>query len=243
MGLPALLIPASWVPPTLGPAIELAASERLAELRALLVDVRRDRPEEGTPAEITALVRASILGLSSIQLFGPAFVIGLRANVNAALTDLVRKEASTAQPERKLALRHIEQAVHRYGVLVEALSAALGELPPTSLLMLLNEASEQVKSGEIEIGDDERVIPRFQLSLFVALDVLDAPTEELTFWAFRAINDARRVEALPPPAIPLGLSRRGSRGELARLRTRRAWLEWDAAEVAKELAPWPGPTR
>jgi len=234
----ALLIPETWVLPA-PPPIDPAALEHLgAEVRHLLDDVRRDRPAEGTPAETAALVRVSLFGLSSLRLLGPAFVEFVRANLNQALVDLVRKELIAAEPERKLALRHIEQAVHRYGVLMESLGAALGVLPPSAVVTLLDELAEEAKSGDVPISHDERVVLRFQLDVIVALDVLDGPLDELTFWAFRAITDARRVEAMPAPITPSGL-----RGELARVRARRAWVGWDAAEVAKELAPWPSPSR
>lgn len=239
MGLPALLSPEAWVLPASLPPVEPAALEHLgAEIRQLLDDVRRERPADGTTGETAALIRVSLFGLSSLRLLGPAFLEVVRANLNQALTDLVRKELVAAEPERKLALRHIEQAVHRYGVLMESVGAAVGVIPAAAVVTLLDELAEQAKSGGAVFSEDERIVLRFQLDVLVALDVLDAALDELTFWAFRAITDSRRVEAMPAPVMPSAL-----RGELARVRARRAWVAWDEAEVAKELAPCPTPSR
>ena len=75
---------------------------------------------------------------------------------------------------------------------------------------------------------------RFQLDLLVALDVMDAPLADLTFWAYRAITDTHRVQALPPDALTRGL-----RGELARVEARNAWLDWDEEDIKDEFRPWP----
>jgi hypothetical protein len=239
MGLPALLLPETWAATVSLPPVDPVARGRLrAEVNHLLADVRRVRPAEGTPQETAALVRVSLLGLATLRLLGSQFLKALRPGVNHALEDLVRKELVAAEPERKLALRHVEQAVHRYGVLIESLGASLSGLPDLSLAPLLDELADQVKAGEVPVGEAERIVLRFQLNLLVALDVLDAPLDELTFWAYRAITDARRVEAMPAPVMPSGL-----RGELARIRAKRAWLSWDAEEASKELAPWPSPSR
>jgi hypothetical protein len=172
-----------------------------------------------------------------VELLGPAFVEVLRENVNAALTELVRQELDAAEPERKLALRHLEQAVHRYGVVMESLAAVLRSSSEADRLALVEALLEKFTRVNPVLTEDERVVLRLELDVIVALDSLDTSLDELTFWAFRAINDARRVEALPAPAMPVGL-----RGEIARVRARRAWLGWDAAEVAKELEPWTRPS-
>jgi len=103
---------------------------------------------------------------------------------------------------------------------------------------MVDELSRHIEAEDLAMESSDRVVLRFQLDVMVALDVLDAPLDELTFWAFRAITDARRVEALPAAMTSNVL-----RGELARLRSRRSWLAWDVAEIAKELAPWPTPSR
>ncbi|HKY36522.1 MAG TPA: hypothetical protein VJN18_11320 [Polyangiaceae bacterium] len=61
---------------------------------------------------------------------------------------------------------------------------------------------EQNAAAEISIGNEtERIVVRLQLDVLVALDVLDASLDELTFWAFRALTDARRVEAIPASVL------------------------------------------
>ena len=235
MGRPALLDPGAWVEQATVPQIDRVAFDRLnAEYRSLLDQVRRERPAEGTPAEESALRGVSSFGFSMSRALGTAFLEVLRTNINETLTNLVRKEFEVSEPERKLALRHIEHAVHVFGVLMESVGGALAEVPVASVAALLDELNELVRSGEVEMSEADRVVLRLQLDVMVALDVLDAPLDELTFWAYRAITDARRVEA-HPNAVPLV----GLRGELARIRARRSWMDWDQAEIAKELAPWP----
>ncbi len=234
MGLPALLLPDSTVPTELVVVDPQALAKLETEMRLLLDDVRRTRPAERTPEEDAALLRIARIGYTGMRALGPGFGQILRGNLNRALNELISKELSTAEPKRKLALRHLQQSVHRYGVLMESLVAVLGGLNAVELSTLLTEL-EQNAAAEISLGSDaERLVVRFQLDVLVALDVLDAPLDELTFWSFRALTDARRVEALPAPVAVAGFA-----GELARARSRNAWVSWDAAEIAKELAPWP----
>jgi hypothetical protein len=237
MGLPAPLSPETW--PTLAPrsTVDQATLDRLAlEWRTLLSDARRSRPTENTPEETDALLRFSAFGLSAARLLGSEFLKVQRNGINQLLGDLVREELATAEAERKLALRHIQRAVDRYGVIMETFGALLHELPPASVARLFDELAHQMRSGNVVLQEWDRVTLRFQLDVMVAVDVLDGPIEDLAFWAFRAVTGARRVEALP------GVSSAGLRADLARVRARRSWLAWDAAQIAGELAPWPTPS-
>ena len=242
MGRPAFLNPRAWVDQAAQAQIDRAFLDQLsAEYNALIERVRRERPAEGTSAEDASLRRIAWLGFSMSAALGSAFLGVLRTNVNGALSDIVRKEFEVSEPERKLALRHIEHAVHTFGVLMESIGGVLGDVPPASVAALFDELADLVKSGDAAMSDTDRVVLRFQLDVMVALDVLDAPDaplDELTFWAYQAITSARRVEANPNALNPTGL-----RGELARIRARRSWLDWDAATLAKELAPWPTPSQ
>jgi hypothetical protein len=102
-----------------------------------------------------------------------------------------------------------------------------------------NRDDEAVRGGgELPMEATDRLVLRFQLDVMIALDVLDASLEELTFWAYRAITNTRRVEALPIDALSSQI-----RGELARVRSRNAWVGWDDEEIARELAPWPSTSR
>jgi hypothetical protein len=224
-------------PAPLSPVDEAALESVTAGMRAVLDDARRARPAEGSQEETAVLQRFWASSLSFARVLGPAFLVSVRSGVNESLSDLVRKEVATAEAERKLALRHIEQAVHRYGVMMESLGSALAELPAASSGALIEELAEHVPSEALKDAE-ARLTLRFQLDVMVALDVLDAPLDELSFWAFRALTDARRVEAIAGATSPAGL-----RGELARHRSQRSWVAWDAAEIAKELAPWPTPSR
>ncbi len=241
MGLPALFSPESWVLPKSLPPVEPSAlTELSATVRGLLDEARKLRPVENSPEEGALLKRVALFGYRCMRLLGPDFLAVQRFNLNEALGDLVRKELAAAEPERKLALRHIEHAVHSYGVLTEAFCAALSGLPPGSFLGLVQGLAQEIEAGTLPVTEGDRMVLRLQLDVMVALDVLDAPLPELTTWAFQAITSARRVEALSPSASGI----QGElRAELARLRARRSWMSWDAAELAEELAPWPGPSR
>lgn len=235
MGRPLLLDPGASGEPVALLEVDRASLDRLsAQLQSLVDKVRSERPPEGSGAEENALRSVASLGLSISQTLATAFLRVLRGSVNGALADLVRKEFEVSEPERKLALRHIEHAVHTFGVLMESIGGALAQIPPASLAALFDELANLVRSGDAPMSDTDRIVLRLQLDVMVALEVLDASLDELTFWAFRAITDARRVEASLNALTPTGF-----RGELARIRARRSWLDWDQAAVAKELATWP----
>lgn len=204
--------------------------------RALLDDMRHARPESGSKAEKTLVVRFSLFGLESIRLLGVDYVDLMRLAVDSALGELVRKELETADVERKLALRQLEQATHTLGVVTERFGALLEHLPGESVSALFDEIAAAAAEGDIPMEEHERVVVRFQLDVLVALDAMDAPLEELTYWAYRAVTGARKVESMPA-----SVAVRGLQGELARIRTRRAWRDWDQNDLAEELAPWPPP--
>jgi hypothetical protein len=202
------------------------------QYRELFDRVRRSPPAEGSPEEDAMLFELSLLSFATLQALGSTFAELLRSGVNEALNELVAKEIAAAEDKRKGALRHIQHAVTRYGVVMESYAAVLASLGASSMAARADEVARLAARGT-PIPDDERLVLRLQLDVFVALDVLDASLQELSYWAFRAGTDARRVEAMPTPALPAGF-----RGELARERAKRSWLNWDAAEIAKELAPW-----
>ena len=236
MATAALLSPETWPLPD---SVDREVLARLSvELRGLLDDVRRARPPEGSAEETAALMRMRSFCWSSVRALDAEFLQVFRSGVNEALGDLVRKELAAAEPTRKLALRHIEQAVHSFGVLLEKFGAVFRELPASSLGKLLDGLAEGDMRADVALEEEERLVLRFQLSVMVALDVLDAAVDELTHWAFRVLTEARQVDALPVPRQPIGLL-----GELARVRARRSWDAWDADEIARELAPWPSPSR
>jgi hypothetical protein len=234
VSLAAFVLPERLVAGRLPEGTDVAALERWGTaLRAVLADVRRDRPDEGTVEETRALARMAEVGLDGLRVLGPGWVGAFRDGVNSALQELVRKELSAAETERKFALRQIEQAAHTFGVLIESVGAIFASLPAADARAWLGDVASHVRIEDLPLSMADRVVLRFQLDLSVALDALDAPIDELTFWAFRAATGARRVEALPSPTVV------GLRRELARLRSQRSWLNWDAAETQQELAPWP----
>lgn len=237
MGLPALLFPDSPVTP---PLIAPEAMQSLqTEMKSLLADVRLACPAEGSIEETAVLMRLMRLSMSTYRLLQTSFLEVLRQNLHHALSELVRKELATAEVARRLALRHIGKAVDAYGVLMEGFAVALRSLPSLAVAMIMDEFDERITTmGEVPMEDNDRIVLRFQLDVMVALDVLDASLEELTKWAFRAITSARQVEALPIGALSSQI-----RGDLARVRSRHAWVDWDDEQVAREFAPWPNTSR
>lgn len=213
-----------------------AVVELRSKLRAFLDDVRRERPEPASDLEKTFLVRFSVFGLESIRLLGVSYAELMRSGVDSALRELVRKELEAAEVERKLALRQLEQATHTLAVVTEAMATQLEPLPEASVSDLFDEVVAAAARGDLPMEEHERVVVRFQMDVLVALDAMDAPLDELTYWAFRAVTGSRKVESMPTPILFHGLV-----GELARVRTRRAWRDWDQNDVAEELAPWPAP--
>jgi len=210
----------------------LVAGFRL-EWSELVDHVRQARPAEGSPAEDDALRRMAALAARAMKLFGAGFAAIYRDAINAAIKEILDLELSTSETARKLAIRQIEQAAHRYGVVFESLGAALDELSDDDLAALYDAALAEAEAGQLPLSEHDRVIIRFQLDFAVAVESLAAPLEELTYWAFRAVTGARRVEALGAVIAT------GVRGDVARVRSKRSWLRWDEAELQKELAPWP----
>jgi hypothetical protein len=234
VSLAAFALPERWIAGSLPEGTDLAALERWGStLRTLIADVRRDRPDEGTAAETSALMRAAEAALDGLRLLGPDWVAAFREGVNATLQALVRKELSAAETKRKFALRQIEQAAHTFGVLIESVGAVVAELPAADVRAWLGDVASRVRIAHLSLTPADRLVLRFELDLCVALATIDAPVDELTFWAFRVATGARRVEALPSPTVV------GLRGEFGRLRSQRSWLSWDAADIQQELAPWP----
>jgi len=234
VSLAAFALPERLVAGSVPAGTDLAALRAWGStLRTLFADVRRDRPGEGTVEETRALVRMAEAGLYGLRVLGPGWIVAFRDSVNTALQELLREELSAAETERKFALRQIEQAAHTLGVLVESVGAILATMPAADTRALLSELVPERRLDDLPLTALDRLVLRFQLDLSVALDALDAPIDELTFWAYRAAIGARRVEALPSSAVvALG-------GEVARLRSRRSWLNWGASEIQQELAPWP----
>lgn len=230
MGLPASLP----TEPLFGFAVEPAGWRELQEEGASLVDeVRRTKPADRSPEESVALAGLARFGLRSFKVLGVAFLDVVRGQLQAALTAIVEKEIGSAEAQRMLALRHIQLALHRYGVVLEGVWTSLANVPASAVDQLIASWDESIDAGVALMIDDERIVARFQLDVLVAITVLDAPLEELTFWAFRAITGARRVEALGDRAAE---TRR--LGERARARTRNAWTEWSSQDVVSEVAPW-----
>lgn len=234
VGFLALVLPERWLTTALPTGFDPAALAPVrAERQRFCEAMRRTSPCEGSDDEARLLVRLVTIGLGMVRALGPAAFEVTRAGVNVGIKELLAREYATADTERKFALRQIEQALNSFGVLVEALVLEMAELPLRTVVCWLEEAAAQADRQELDLDAHSRVLLRFEADLIVALDSLDESLDDLTTWAFRAATGARKVEALPFPKVTPGL-----RGELARLRARRAWARWDSEEIQREFAPW-----
>jgi hypothetical protein len=237
MALAAFILPERWAAAALRPALDPAVKDALRRERSMLVEqVRQERPPEGSEDERAALCRIVHLGSLVVRALGPAgYVDAFRSGAEAGLSELIAQEFATAETARKLALRQIEQALHTFGVLVESIGAVLAEVPLPLVGSLFDDAARRFERAEASFGAEDRALLRFEMDLLMALESLDEPLSELTYWAYRVAVGARRIEAMPV-RLPAAL-----RGEIVRLRARSSWRGWDAEEIQKEFAPWPRP--
>lgn len=211
----------------------------VARIRAayaeLLADVRAARPETGSDEETAYLVRLATLGYRSFAELGPELANLMRSGLSGMLDDAVRLELATAETERKLALRHLQAATNTLTVLVERLNTPVAALDVEES-GLVAQLLDEMNRTAVRLTDSQRATARFQMDVLVALDVMDGSLEDLTYWALRALTGARKVEAYPQSELFAGVG-----AELARAHARRAWSDWEAEDVAEELAPWPSP--
>lgn len=174
------------------------------------------------------LQSAQELGASAPALFGWLADVGFR--------ELANLEAQKSGSGWKLALRNLDKALETidlffefYQLLLEQERVALDDL------FLKLDASDLEQALASQRG---RSILRWLLECLTALDVLapDVPLEEFSYWAFRAVAGARKAKAWLLSNPTFGLT-----GELARLRARHAWDNWDDEEIAEEVRPWRTP--
>lgn len=199
-----------------------------AALELALSDVRRAGPDIESPAfqeAVASGVHAVLLAAASGWVPG----LAVRRMATEGLRELLRREYSTTDVERRLAFRWIQGAV-------DTLETALGVLDGRLSDTDFNELVAMLWS---EPPSPQRILasmrgPGFQLAaleftVVAALECLDAELDELTGWArlSHALSCSVRGR-LTGLADELD-------GELARLRARRSWDTWDEHDVAAEL--------
>lgn len=224
MGLPALALTQHPLP-NVDPSVAAAFA---SGYRALLDSVRGARPADGSEEERQALVEATNFGTWALSVLG---LDVLRPGVQGLLLDLIQREAESTKPEAKLALRHVAHAIETYMTVIESF-APLYELDEHVLHAVREELSA---SRYTSFPEPERTVVRFQLDLWLALDCVqtDASLDEIAYWALRAATGARKVQAhISDIADRI-------RADLARIKAKHAWDDWDAADIAQELRPWP----
>jgi hypothetical protein len=235
----ALLLPDAEPGTAVPHSTDAAAVERARDdLRSLVGRARQSPPAAESSEETSLLTELALVVAAAVRASGPAVGDLLRTGVNRTMLELVRREFAAAEAERKFALRQIERAVDRFGVLVEAVRGELVTLDADTLVTLISDIERQLHALGGELAARDRVVLRFELDLLVSLEVLDAPLTELTTWAFRLVNSARQVEALSTHDVTTALH-----GELARARARHSWESWDASDAAVELSAWPAAPR
>jgi hypothetical protein len=227
MGLPAVV---AKLPPDVLPAEQAAVmGERL---RAILRRVRADRPAEHSTAEREAIDA----WLDASMEVGPAWVRALGDGIDEWFLSLMQAEIDRpTEPERRLSVRWLADAVGTLARLVELVAGQIGpQLDDQAFAALMAMIGRQ---RGLPLDPDAHLVLRWQIDLFAALECLGdegADPAELAFWARRAFRGANAVELLMRDPM-----RGVIQGEIARTQARRAWLDWDDAEVARELAPWP----
>ncbi len=230
MALAALVLPKRWLP-QLPEALDEALEALRHEQERMVALVRATRPQEGSDEEQRAFQHLMRLILPVDLELLEAF----RSAVDTGLKELLSEEKATQDAERQLALRHIEQAVNTLAVVMESWGAALGEVPEASWKLARQQIVDALAGGQLPpLSKEDRTFLRFELDLTMALAALDGPLDDLTYWAHRAVTGARRVQALSTPKLMARW-----RGELARLRAKASWVDWDDREVQRELEPWP----
>ena len=230
MSLAALVLPERWLPES----PQLAEHELevlLQEQQSLVQLMSRSRPQEHSEEERQAFQHILRLVLP----VDPKLLEVFRSAVETGLQELLSQEKAAQEAARQLALRHIEQAVNTLSVLVESCGEALSTMPEASWRLAQQHLAEALDAGKLPpMSSEERILLRFEFDLMMAIFSLDGPLSELTYWAHRAVIGSRRVQALSAPRLMTRW-----RGELARLRAKASWVDWDEEELHKELEPWP----
>jgi hypothetical protein len=232
MVLVAPLLPRRFALPS---ALAEVAAKEWAELDELVRLARERQPAEASPEETTILERLVRAAVAIGEALGKQGLSVFREGLQQAASELLNLEFNTTETERKLALRHLQTAVNKYGDALETIVVALAALTPAELRTLM--AADTSDSTLTQaVGDAElTAFLRWQLEIMVAFDTLGASVEEFAYWSQRAVVNSRRVTAW----LSSGRLFHGLRGEIARIRARHPWDNWDDDEFRREFQPWP----
>jgi hypothetical protein len=216
------------------PAVEAEVrswSRRVLELLAEHRSAGASTEDGRERARIQDFVRLSseLTGILGVDLFEVTESAGL-----ARASALVAAELGAAETERKLALRFLETALEAMAEIGAYAGRLVSGLSLEELASLLH--YQEIGAEALVVSLPSEIVPvlRAQLDLLVAFECLDAPIEELTVWAQRALVGSRNVRAWLTTAAPTSM-----RGEIARMRAVLAWAQWNDDDVAAEMAPWP----
>lgn len=239
MSVPALVDPRAITRAAVefDPAVEVEVRAWCERVLAVLAEHRAARAESNPSAERARIAR--FLRLSSEV----AGILGLelgRVTESAGLTRaaaLVAAEVRSADTERKLALRFLGTALEAMGEMGAYAARLTVGMSLDDVASLLHYQELTADALVAHLPAEMVPILRAQLDLLVAFECLDAPIEELTEWAQRALVGSRNVRAWLATGAPTSM-----RGEIARLRSAFAWVDWDDDDVAAEIAPWPRQT-
>lgn len=233
MALVALLLPERLELPDFAPE-KVEAFVRSYD--RILERLKNERPPDGSEVERELLLEAIRLNLGLQRDLESSWLDLLRGDLDVWLRELIEAEPASADTERKLSIRFLEQSLDTLGVLIEWVAKLHEELAASGLLAeeLTDRLDEVLTEGEPDLDPQSLSLSRWQLDLLVALRCLRSSPEELAWWAKRCATGSRKVSAmLASPAL------REWRGEVARRRARSSWKRWDDEELERELAPWP----
>lgn len=209
--------------------------ELLPRYEALMSRARALRAEPGSECEHELVRELAVLSLDLLERLGSHVLSYLRSDVQGQLDALIRDELRTVDTTRKLALRHLQSSVGVVGKMIELYGDLFRGLPDAVVAALIRDLGDGAWRARFiveDLDDDFQEQLAWWLSLSVALESTLGDLDDLTYWARRAIEGSRKVEALLP-RIALD-----ARAAQLQLRARWAWEDWDEEDIGDELATW-----
>lgn len=184
------------------------------------------------------MLRGTVSCLRTCSALGPRFGDVLADVGDEELDELLREEYEAATSHEKLVLHQLRDALRTYAQFSRAAAARLRAAGLGDLSELVDwDELIPAQDDALELLDGDLTYFRGLAALLVAVTRVTAPGAQLSEWAgwaHLASRSARKSE----PLMQSMLTQLDA--EAPELRARRAWDSWTAAEVAEELAPWPG---
>lgn len=197
----------------------------------LIERARARRSGHGVPDAPELLSDLLDFGLRLLLGLGSRAAATLRSNVNRQLQELLREESTSAELERRFALKQLERSVEVFASLVELYGSLLEGLPPEAVADLVEEMRVFLPASPLGPSSGHE-LAYWLLALSTGLESLHDDLDELAFWAREAVESSRRVELMlgQLSVIVLGLR--------ARLDARWSWASWTEEDIERERTSW-----